>query len=64
VRRTFEACIEHLRTVDPATLTEPRAVGRARLPSTVVGLLVHAAEHAQRHVGQVVATARIVRAGG
>ncbi|MEP6730104.1 MAG: DinB family protein [bacterium] len=44
-----------------ATLLEPREVGRARLPSTVIGLLFHAAEHTQRHVGQLVTTARVLR---
>jgi uncharacterized damage-inducible protein DinB len=38
-----------------------RAVGRARLPSTVLGLLFHAAEHAQRHTGQVITTGKIIR---
>jgi hypothetical protein len=38
-----------------------REVGRARLPSTVIGLIFHAAEHAQRHAGQLVTTAKIVR---
>ena len=38
-----------------------RPVGRARLPSTVIGCLVHGAEHAMRHVGQLSVTARIVR---
>ena len=41
-------------------LTEYRPVGRAVLPSTVIGLLVHAAEHTQRHVGQLLVTARIL----
>ena len=39
---------------------ETRSVGRARLPSTVGGLLVHCAEHTQRHVGQAVTTAKVV----
>jgi DinB superfamily len=39
---------------------EPRGVGRALLPSTVGGLLVHCAEHTQRHVGQAVTTAKVV----
>jgi hypothetical protein len=60
----FDAAVERaqtqLRATDPATLLEPREVGRARLPSTVLGLLFHAAEHTQRHVGQLVTTARIV----
>jgi hypothetical protein len=36
-------------------------VGRMKLPSNVLGLLFHAAEHTQRHVGQVVTTAKVVR---
>jgi uncharacterized damage-inducible protein DinB len=51
--------IERLRTIDLNTLTEPRSVGRAKLPSTVLGLLFHAAEHTQRHVGQLLVTARV-----
>ena len=47
-----------------ATLDDSRGVGRAQLPSTVRGLLTHAAEHAQRHVGQIVTTAKIVGALG
>lgn len=39
---------------------ERRGVGRALLPSTVGGLLVHCAEHTQRHVGQAVTTAKVV----
>lgn len=48
------------RALDPASLSEPRFVGRKQLPTTVIGLLVHIAEHTQRHVGQTVTTARIV----
>ncbi len=47
--------------LDPATLTEARGVGRKQLPTTVIGLLVHIAEHTQRHVGQAITTAKIVR---
>jgi len=43
------------------TLLEPRRVGRKHLPSTVLGLLHHAAEHAVRHTGQALTTARILR---
>jgi DinB superfamily len=59
---TVSRALEQLAATDPATLTEVRAVGRDRLPSTVLGLLFHAAEHASRHTGQVVTTARLVRA--
>ncbi len=47
-----------VRAVDPATLEEPRAVGRKRLPTTVIGLLTHVAEHTQRHIGQAVSAAK------
>ncbi|AEI49821.1 DinB family protein [Runella slithyformis] len=43
------------------TLTEVRGVGRAQIPSTVLGLLFHAAEHTQRHVGQLIVTVAILR---
>jgi uncharacterized damage-inducible protein DinB len=56
-----ERALEQLRATDERTLTEARAVGRARLPSTVLGLLVHAAEHTQRHVGQLLVTVRVQR---
>lgn len=57
-----ERAFNQLRTTGEATLLEFRGVGRAQLPSTVLGLLFHAAEHTQRHVGQVVTTARVVSA--
>lgn len=59
--RALAAALERLRRFPAAWLLEPRAVGRAGLPSTVLGLLFHSAEHAQRHTGQVIATAKVVR---
>jgi uncharacterized damage-inducible protein DinB len=50
-----------MRAVDPATLTERREVGRKRLPSTVGGLLTHIAEHTQRHVGEAIVTAKLLK---
>jgi hypothetical protein len=38
-----------------------RAVGRAQLPSTVIGLLFHGAEHSARHAGQIATLAKVVR---
>jgi len=58
-----DAAVAELRTIDVATLGDFRAVGRAQLPSTVIGCLVHGAEHAMRHVGQLSVTTRIVRSG-
>ncbi len=50
-----------IRALDPALLEEPRVVGRKMLPTTVAGLLVHLAEHTQRHVGEAIITAKLVR---
>ena len=57
-----DAAVAELKTIDVATLGDFRPVGRAKLPSTVIGCLVHGAEHAMRHVGQLSVTARFVRA--
>ena len=57
----IEEAIGALRSTPDELLFEPREVGRAKLPSSVFGLLFHIAEHTQRHTGQVVTTARIVR---
>lgn len=60
--RTVDAALQQLASTPESALLEPRFVGRARLPSTILGLLFHAAEHASRHTGQVVTTAKLVRA--
>ncbi|NNE71145.1 MAG: DinB family protein [Rhodothermales bacterium] len=57
---TVEESLARLRGTPVSDLLEVRYVGRARLESTVLGLLFHAAEHASRHTGQIVTTARIV----
>ena len=57
----IDAAVAELRAIDVATLGDFRGVGRGQLPSTVIGCLVHGAEHTMRHVGQLSVTARIVR---
>ena len=52
---------ERVRSLARTDLNTPCAVGKKRLPSTVGGLLVHIAEHTQRHVGQAITTAKMVR---
>jgi uncharacterized damage-inducible protein DinB len=49
-----------IRALIPMRLDEPRKVGKLELPTTVGGLLVHVADHTQRHVGQAITTAKIV----
>ena len=55
--------LAQLASTAESALAEPRFVGRARLPSNVLGLLFHAAEHASRHTGQLLTTAKVVRGG-
>jgi DinB superfamily len=42
-------------------MSEPRVVGRQQMPTTVAGLVIHVGDHAQRHVGQAITTAKIVK---
>jgi len=58
--QVFKA-MEQLLTTDVRTLTEFRGIGRAGLPSTVLGLLFHGAEHTMRHLGQLMVTAAVVK---
>jgi hypothetical protein len=55
-----ERALEQLKRTDVNRVLEFRGVGRAQLPSTVIGLLFHAAEHTQRHLGQLMTTSKIV----
>ena len=54
VNDAVDRALAQLRATDPATVFEFRGVGRAQLPSTVLGCLFHGAEHAARHAGQFV----------
>jgi uncharacterized damage-inducible protein DinB len=60
----FEQSLERTRGRIPAIVRQlpdlPIAIGRKRLPTTLVGLLIHAAEHTQRHVGQAITTAKVI----
>jgi uncharacterized damage-inducible protein DinB len=59
--RAFRNAEAVVRSLDPSTLAEDRTVGRKRLPTTVIGLVTHIAEHTQRHVGQAIIAAKLAR---
>jgi uncharacterized damage-inducible protein DinB len=59
VNQAFRDAEAVIRAIDPTTLSDARTVGRKRLPTTVIGLLTHIAEHTQRHVGQAIAAAKL-----
>jgi len=61
VNEAFERAEAAARAIEPARLGDPRGVGRKQLPTTVVGLLVHLAEHTQRHVGQAISAAKLAQ---
>ena len=54
------AAVAQLRETDESTLTDVRYLGRKRIPTTTIGLLFHAAEHTQRHVGQLLVTVKLL----
>jgi hypothetical protein len=59
----IDRALDQLRGMSREVLLDERKVGRAGLPSTVLGLLFHAAEHSTRHVGQAITTAKILVGG-
>lgn len=60
LRAAIDAAIDQLRATPVESLQNTVQVGRSAT-ATVMGLLFHAAEHAQRHAGQVVTTVKIIR---
>ena len=62
LRAALEDAATRVRTLARMNLEEPRTVGKKRLPTTLGGLLVHVADHTQRHAGQAITTAKIVAA--
>ena len=56
----MESAMRRIKAIPPGSDDEARGVGRGELPSSVGGLLVHCADHTQRHVGQLVTTAKVV----
>jgi len=52
--------IQQLSAADERSLTQVRGVGRSQIPSTVIGLYTHAAEHTMRHLGQLLVTVKVL----
>lgn len=63
LRQSLQAAEARVRRLDATALSEPRTVGRRQLPTTVGNLLVHIAEHTQRHLGQAIVTAKLLGGG-
>jgi len=61
-QQAIHGALDVVRATPRESLLQPRAVGRSQLPTNVLGLLVHIAEHTQRHTGQLITTAKVVTA--
>ncbi len=62
VEASFENAAGRVRNLASADFNIPRYVGRKQLPTSIGGALIHVADHTQRHVGQVVTTAKVLKA--
>jgi uncharacterized damage-inducible protein DinB len=60
LRQALASAGERIRAFSERDFSQPRAIGRQQLPTTLGGLLVHVADHTQRHVGQAITTAKMV----
>ena len=62
VQASFASAAARIRALAHADFNTPRAVGRRQLPTTIGGALIHVADHTQRHTGQIVNTAKVLKA--
>jgi len=62
LRESLDTTRQRLATIIRQPLDQPIKIGRKALPATLAGLLIHAAEHTQRHVGQAITTAKVILA--
>jgi uncharacterized damage-inducible protein DinB len=60
LRAALSRSVDRIRALSPNDFAELRTVGRHQLPTTVGSLLVHCADHTQRHIGQLVTTAKLL----
>ncbi|HEV8084731.1 MAG TPA: DinB family protein [Chitinophagaceae bacterium] len=60
--KQVDLSIHELSQVDISALTDTRTIGRKQIPTTLIGLYVHAAEHTMRHIGQLHVTIKVLEA--
>ena len=59
--KQVDLSLNELSKINSDTLTHRREIGRQKIPTTLIGLYVHAAEHTMRHIGQLLVTARVLQ---
>lgn len=62
VENSFRNAAERIRVLASSDLEAHRGIGRKQLPASAGGALIHVADHTQRHTGQVVTTAKVLKA--
>jgi len=62
VETSFSNAADRIGVLATADFNTFRGVGRKQLPTSIGGALIHVADHTQRHTGQVVTTAKVVKA--
>jgi len=62
VEASFSNAAGRVRALASTDLDTFRGVGRKQLHTSIGGALVHVADHTQRHAGQVVTTAKVLKA--
>ena len=60
--KQVDLSLDELSKTNIDTLTDKREIGRQKIPTTLIGLYFHAAEHTMRHIGQLLVTVRVVQA--
>lgn len=60
--KQVDVALKQLSETDEKTLTDARGIGRRQIPTTVIGLLFHSAEHTMRHLGQLLVTVSFLKA--
>jgi len=60
--KQVNVALKQLSETDEKTLTDARGIGRRQIPTTVIGLLFHSAEHTMRHLGQLLVTVSFLKA--
>jgi hypothetical protein len=61
--KQVDLSISELSNVNTDMLTDVRTIGRKQIPTTLIGLYVHAAEHTMRHIGQLLVTVKVLEDG-
>jgi uncharacterized damage-inducible protein DinB len=62
VEVSFSDAADRIRVLATGDLNTPRFVGRKQLPTSIGGAMIHVADHTLRHTGQVVTTAKVIKA--